>query len=247
MNVEELYIPILVVLRAISFTYTAPLLGDNFIPPQIKAFLAVILGVISYFELSTGLTFSGEELYVSAIANLLVGGFMGMLLSVLFSFFSIGGYLIAMGSGLGFASMADPNSGGQTTVIASFYKIAGLLVYVCFGGILSLLMILSSSYDLFPLEIGSVPKITEDYILNFFSFALESGLLLAAPMIFTVFLMNLSFGIISKASQGFSVFSLGFPIGILITFLVMTLSMDSLPFLVKRMLDQMPLMILGTI
>lgn len=245
MSIEDFYIPLLVILRAIAFSYTAPLIGSKFLPGKVKIYLSIVLGLITFLQVDGKVNFSGEGFYFSVIANLMVGALLGILLSVLLNFLSIGGHFIAMGSGLGFATMADPSNGTQTTTLASFYKISGFLIFVCMGGILSLTLVLSGSFSMFPLELSQIPNITSEYVLSFFAFSLESALLVAAPMIFTVFLMNISFGIISKASPGLSVFSIGFPLGILITFFVMSLSIDMLPYFISNLLNVIPLLVSG--
>lgn len=245
MMFEQYQVPFLVILRTIAFTYASPILGSKFLPGKVKIFLSIVLGIIAYLAVFEGKDIVVNDFYLAAVTNMAIGAFLGLMLNVMVNFLSIGGHFIAMGSGLGFATLADPANGGQTTALASFYKTCGLLIFVSLGGFLSLLIISYKSFNVFDLEVQNIAKLDVDYVLSFFSFALESALLLAAPMVFAVFLVNLSFGVMSKASPSLNIFSVGFPAGILVTFLFMTFTIDSLPYLVIRLLDEMPRLISG--
>jgi len=242
---EEFIVPFMVSLRVAGFIVTAPLFGSKFIPKKIKAMLSFVIAFIVYLHAESSLPLVIDDIYVTAISNILVGGFIGMMMNIMFSFLNMGGHFVAMGSGLGFATLADPVNGGQTTTLDIFYKITGSLIFVNSGGLIALLIIISNSFNVFPMELGEVITLKKEYILTFFEFALHSALLLAAPMVFTVFLINVCFGVISKASPGLNVFSIGFPTGIWITFLFMTMTIDTLPLFIDRLLDQMPLLLIG--
>lgn len=90
-----------------------------------------------------------------------------------------------------------------------------------------------------------MPKITIEFLLQFFIFCFENALLLAAPMVFCVFLVNVCFGVISKASPALNIFSIGFPVGIWVTFLIMYMTIDFLPYFVQRYIIEVPALILG--
>lgn len=239
---SEFYLCIL--FRVLGFIISAPLLKSKNIPKRVKGFLVIVLSFIMSMSLEPSLV-DVELTVFDYVSNLVAGIVVGLMVMVVFEMMGIGGHFIAMGSGLGFSTLVDPSTGGQASTLASFYKAAGSLVFVSAGGILSLLMILKDSFDLIPLPMMLFPEITADYVLEFFRYSLESALLLAAPMLFTALLVNLAFGVISKASPSLNIFSVGFPAGILVTIFFMSLTIDSLPLLVVRMLDDLPKLVAG--
>lgn len=233
-----------VLFRVLGFIVSAPLLSSTNISRKIKGFLVVVLAFIMSLSLDPTI-YEVKFTIIDYVSNLVAGLIIGMMVMVVFEMMGIGGHFIAMGSGLGFSTLVDPATGGQASTLSSFYKAAGSLVFVSFGGVLSLLMILKSSFELIPLPMILFPDITLDYVLEFFRYSLESALLLAAPMLFTALLVNLAFGVISKASPSLNIFSVGFPAGILVTIFFISLTIDSLPLLVRRMLDELPKLIAG--
>lgn len=233
-----------VLFRVLGFVISAPLLSSTNISSKVKGFLIVILAYIMSLSLDP-MIYDVELTIIDYVSNLVAGLIIGMMVMVVFEMMGIGGHFIAMGSGLGFSTLVDPATGGQASTLSSFYKAAGSLVFVFFGGVLSILMILKSSFELIPLPMVLFPDITLDYVLEFFRYSLESALLLAAPMLFTALLVNLAFGVISKASPSLNIFSVGFPAGILVTIFFISLTIDSLPLLVRRMLDDLPKLVAG--
>ena len=75
---------------------------------------------------------------------------MGFMLQLLFNAFIIGGQIIAMQMGLGFASMVDPQNGVTVPVISQFYLIFVTLVFISLDGHLILIKVLAESFVTLP-------------------------------------------------------------------------------------------------
>lgn len=244
---SEFFTVMAIFLRVIGFVISSPLVGTKFVPTKAKIFLTFLLTIFIFcwFEHDTLTYLSDVDLVFVCFSNLLMGLLFGTMLNVAYTFFTVGGHIIAMGSGLGFATMADPQNGTQITTLANFYKIIGSLLFVQFGGLLVMFMILKESIVTFPLDLSKLPPLDFEYIIVVFTFCLESALLLAAPMVLIVLLVNLAFGVISKASPSLNVFSIGFPVGIWITFLFMFLTIDNLGYYVQSYISKMAFFVLG--
>lgn len=237
----------LVFVRVVGFVYAAPLLGSKFIPKRVRGYICLVLAFLMVMVLPVNpyVPSVGVEFYFFAFANLVIGLFTGILITIAFAFTQFGGHIIAMSSGLGFSTLADPINGNQTTTVSNFYGVVGYFVFVMMGGMLSLIIIMQNSFEMFPLYPQGIGVISKEYVLQFTEFFLENALLLAAPMVFTSLLLNLSFGVISKASPSLNVFSVGFPVGIWITFLFIAYTFDVFPVFIARMIEQLPIMISG--
>lgn len=134
--VNECLSLLLILSRVVGFIVSAPLFGTKFIQVKVKIYLAVLLTVILW---SVNSDAALEEVTIPilifmSVCNILIGMLIGMLMKVALHFLTLGGHIIAMGSGLGFATLADPVNGNQVTTIASFYKMLGNLLFVFMGG-----------------------------------------------------------------------------------------------------------------
>ena len=230
--------------RVAGFVVSAPVLRAKGVPKKVRVFFIFVISLLVFltFELR------GVELEAPALSmvlNFICGAIVGMLVMVAFEMFSIGGHFIAMGSGLGFSVLADPTSNGQATSLANFYKISASLIFVSSGGILALFIILKQSFDVFDLNLTELPNLTQEYVLAVFKYSLTGALLLSAPMLFTTLLVNIAFGVISKSSPSMNIFSVGLPVTILVTILFMTMTIDSLPILVLKFMNDVPGLIWG--
>lgn len=224
--------------RVIGFLYACPLLSDKFISHRIRAMVAISVSFYFYLILNfDSYEFNYDNLPVLSIVNLLFGIMIGMLLSVAFNFLAFAGHLIAMSSGLGFSTLADPQNGTQITTVANFYKISGALIFVTAGGLLAHHQILLNSFVLFDLIFSEFEVFGSDFFLPFFRFCFNNALMISIPVIITVLLLNVGFGVISKASPSMNIFAIGFPVSIIVTFIVVFLSIDRLPFFVFRYLS----------
>jgi flagellar biosynthetic protein FliR len=237
----------LVFMRVIGFVYSAPLLGSKFIPKRVKLYMCLVISFVTFVVLDPVVydVKIGSEFYFFAFSNLVIGLFTGILITIAFAFTQFGGHIIALSSGLGFSTLADPVNGNQTTTVSNFYGILGYFVFIMMGGFMSLILILQNSFEMFSIFPSGIGVVSVEYVLQFSEFFLENSLLLAAPMLFTALLMNLSFGIISKASPSLNVFAVGFPVGIWITFLFVALTFHAFPLFIGRLIEQLPLMISG--
>ena len=94
----------------------------------------------------------------------------------------------------------------------------------------------SSSYHVFPMHPVSIAALTRTVTSNvqiFFVSALE----IAAPVMVVLFLSDLALGLISRAVPSLNIFVMSFPIKILITLSLTSVSIALLPAAVSNILD----------
>ena len=88
---------------------------------------------------------------VIVIQEMLVGVAMGFVLQMIFDALIVAGQTIAMGMGLGLATMIDPQRGISVPVISQFFVVLGLLIFLSLGGHLATIRLISDSFTLLPL------------------------------------------------------------------------------------------------
>ena len=64
--------------------------------------------------------------------------------------FVLGGQIIAMQIGLGFASMVDPTNGQQVPVVAQFFLMLASLIFLALDGHLLMIRMVVASFDSVP-------------------------------------------------------------------------------------------------
>ncbi len=238
---------LLAIMRATAFVYSAPILSYNGMPPLIRFWVVVLFTYVAWASggFSVGESYEISQLALLTVSNLAIGYLIGTIISIVFNFLAFGGFIVASSAGLGFAAMADPVNGTQSTSVSNFYNAVGSLLLVSSGGLISFIEILAQSYRIFPMQIVKVDGLSFDYIADVFNYFGKLSLLVALPVLLVALLMNIAFGIMSKSSPSMNVLSVGLPLGIVVSVLTLYLSIESVPMLVARMLDDIPGLIFG--
>ncbi|MEM8683922.1 MAG: flagellar biosynthetic protein FliR, partial [Pseudomonadota bacterium] len=175
---------------------------------------------------------------VTVIQEIAIGIVMGFLVQLVFDAIALGGQVISLGMGLGFAVFIDRANGVNTPVLGQLFLMLGMLVFLAIDGHLTMILLLSQSFQTLPIGASglSLPLLAEvlAWTANLFVFALK----IALPAITAILVVNLSFGVMSRAAPTLNLFAVGFPITMLLGFLVIFLNMGVLVESITLFLNQ---------
>jgi len=158
--------------------------------------------------------------FMMAIAQVLIGLTSGFILQLVFAAIVFAGQGIALSMGLGFSMMVDPQSGQQVPVIAQFYTVTATLIFVSMDGHLLLIQMLLDSFKALPIGIDGIDKANIWSILMWGSRMFAGGLLLAMPVVASLLLVNVTFGVAARAAPQLQIFSVGFPVTLMLGLLL---------------------------
>jgi flagellar biosynthetic protein FliR len=168
--------------------------------------------------------FSYEGMMV-AIAQVMIGLSTGFIVQLVFSAVVFAGQGIALSMGLGFASMIDPQNGQQVPVVAQLYVISSTLIFLGLDSHLLLIKMLLDSFTSLPIGIDGIDKVGIWTIIAWSSRMFAGGLLLAMPVIASLLLVNISFGVATRAAPQLNIFSVGFPVTLMLGILLIWLTL----------------------
>lgn len=200
--------------RILGMLMTAPGFGHRAVPTRIKIGLGVFIALIIAPTLppmpDVGLG-SWSGLFI-LMQQLIIGIAIGFTMRVVFSAVDAAGEIIGLQMGLGFASFFDPQSAGQTLVLARFFNILAVLVFLAVNAHLQLIGVLVESFQTLPI---SAQPLSAGGFFNVaaFGYAIFAvGLQLALPLIAILLITNLSLGILTRSAPQLNIFAIGFPI-----------------------------------
>jgi len=230
--------------RIAAIVATAPVLGARYLPPRLKALLILALTFVIAPNVPNVPVVDPISLAALAIIvqQILIGAATGMMMSMVFSAFVIGGEIIATNMGLGFASVIDPQMGVQTPVISQFYVVLLSLVFVSLNGHLIIIRELAESFTSMPISTQGIDRDTFWHIASWADQMFKSGVLMALPAITTLLIVNVALGIIMRAAPQFNIMSIGFPVTLMIGLVVM---MVTLPVIVPQFVQALEVGIEG--
>lgn len=220
--------------RIAALIGVAPIYGTRTVPVRIKLIIAVALTmmvapILPRMNFVDPLSFDG---LVVAFHQILIGLAIGFAVTFVFSALVTGGQVVAQLMGLGFASMMDPQNGVSVPVIGQFYTILATLLFLVLNGHLILVDVLVTSFQTLPIgEYGMAPEKIWQLVM-WSKWIFIAAVIIALPSITALLLVNIAFGIMTRSAPQLNIFAIGFPITLLLGFIVILLS---LPYFIPKL------------
>ena len=203
--------------RLASFMMVIPFIGTQLVPARVRLGLALIITILVVPMIPPVPqvdAFSADGVVIT-LQQILIGVGMGFALTALFQLFVVAGQMIAMQMGLGFASMVDPANGVNVPVLSQIYTITITLLYLAMNGHLVVFEVFIESFRTLPIGLEGLGQSGVWQLAHRISWIFVSAILLALPAVTAVFIVNISFGVMTRAAPQMNIFALGFPIGLI--------------------------------
>lgn len=199
--------------RVAGLMRTTPFLQRNEIPMIAKVGFTVIFTVILCMLLHPGPMPSNSSLIYSLVINYLCGALIGFIIQCIVLAIESGGDMINMQQGLSSATMMDPTTSTQVSVMGRIFSLLGLIIFLEIGGAYWTFNALIKSFDIFPLYAVAVPLdefVNMPYLVKLTSNVLYVGLQIAAPVLLATLGQDIILGVISKTAPQVNVFQMSF-------------------------------------
>lgn len=205
----------------------APVFGARSVPVRVRLVLALALTVIvvPLMPSAPATDILGAEGLLVAGQQMLIGLSMGFVLLVVFAAFVLGGQVVAMQMGLGFASLVDPQNGVQTPMVSQFYVLLATLIFLALDGHLTVIQVLVDSFRTMPIDATGIGKAGLWQVVNWGREIFAGAVMIALPSILTLLLVNLSFGVLTRSAPQLNIFAVGFPVIIVSGYVVIMVTL----------------------
>ncbi|WP_286233268.1 flagellar biosynthetic protein FliR [Thalassotalea sediminis] len=204
-------------------------LGAKAVPMRIKLFLSLaitfaIMPAIPPARIDSMFSF---EMVLLVAEQTLIGAMMGMVTNLVVNTFTIAGQIIAMQTGLGFASLVDPASGMNVPAVGQFFLILSTLLFWAMDGHLAYLQFVTTSFTTLPIPLEEFSSTKFRDLVEWGAWMFATALSLAMAPLTAMLLINFSFGIMTRAAPQLNIFAIGFPITMCSGLLIMWLTMGN--------------------
>jgi len=166
------------------------------------------------------------------IGEAIIGIIIGFFLTVIFAAFTTAGQFFSLQMGFAASAAFDPLAQVENPIIGQFLHLVAMLVFLLVGGFrelflggfwrsvqsLSVVALIDGRESVVSMIAAGLPRLFLDAII------------ISLPMLGTLFLVSLTTGLISKAAPQINILSEGFPIAIMVGYIVL---FASLPFMVE--------------
>lgn len=203
--------------RILALFSIAPFFAEKQIPKKSKIALALLLTVLisAAIPLPQIPIFSVIGCWI-LIQQILIGLLMGLTMHIAFAIVRYAGEVLGMQMGLSFALFVDPAAGPNMPIIARFFNLLLLLLFLSFDIHLWLLSLLADSFQLIPIQSLSLNSQSFILVAQTAGIIFYYGLLLALPILAVLLIINISLGILNRMTPQLSIFVVGFPLTLLI-------------------------------
>jgi flagellar biosynthetic protein FliR len=200
--------------RVLGLIMVAPVFGHRAVPARVKIGLGIfiVLVIAPALPAMPNVALGSWQGLFILVQQLLIGIAIGFTMRIAFAAIEAAGEMVGLQMGLGFATFFDPQSAGQTLVIARFFNLLATLIFLAVNGHLLLVNLLVDSFQNLP--IGTQPLAAAGFfnLAAFGSTVFAIGLQLALPLIAILLMTNLALGILTRSAPQLNIFAIGFPI-----------------------------------
>lgn len=163
--------------------------------------------------------------------EVVIGTLIGLTVSLPFHAFHALGAIVDTQRGASMGSMLDPSSGIEATETANLLQMFSVVVFLASGGLLLVMEVLLSSYQLVPM--GYVPELRLSEVHTFMATLLGAGVRMASPVLVLLLAVEIFLGVLSRFAQQLNAFSLALAVKSFIALLALLL------YLAPMMVDQL--------
>ena len=200
--------------RLSGFLMTLSVVGSKNFPARFRLLFALTLTVLVVPVLpeTEPVKLFTAQSSVLIIEQTLIGMVLGFVSRLMLETFVVGAQIIAMQSGLGFASLVDPANGTSVPALGQFFLMLTTLLFLIMDGHGLMLRLVVESFH-------SLPIVSDQSIFSMFwqvvlwtKWVFAAALLMALVSIASLLIVNISFGVMTRAAPQINVFAVGFPL-----------------------------------
>jgi flagellar biosynthetic protein FliR len=234
---------LLIFVRITTFMVTAPVISGRQIPAPYKIGLSVMLTVLCVAVVKDPVhSISNGTLVLLILKEFFVGLVLGMVANVMLYSVQFAGTLIDLQTGFSMANLFDPTFETNVQLTGQLKNILAILFFFSTDAHHLLIQGILASFDWVSVN-ASVPAWMDGRISTFFLVCIKQmfmvGFMMAAPIIGTLFIVDVSIGIIARTVPQMNIFAVAPPLKIMLYFLLYIFVLPAFFYLLKILFENM--------
>ena len=189
-----------------------------------------------YDAVITGDGVANLEYFLLLAGEVIIGIIMGFYVSIIFAAFSSAGQFMGFQMGLSAASSYDAMSQVENPLMGQFFNLVAMLVFLQTKFFQQLFLggFVSSFKSLNAFSLVQTQESIMKFFLSGLTKLFSDALVIALPVMGTLFLITICTGLLTKAAPQMNLLSEGFPVMILVAyFVIATVMPDLIDFFVR--------------
>lgn len=227
--------------RALGMVLISPVFNRLGLTGMIRNSIAITMSLPLIFSIFDMLILqeevSGIPIVGMLLKELLIGIFIGIVISIPFWAAEVAGEFVDLQRGSTMAQLIDPTGSGESGVTSTLLTLTIVVLFFISGGFLVMLECFYLSYEYWPvvnfyptLEPGSVLV-----LLGILDKIMRVGMLMIIPLVVSILAADLVLGYVARMVPSLHVFYLSLPIkNLLFTFLMLVYIVFLIPYMLSE-------------
>lgn len=232
---------LLILIRVFVIVNIIPFLFGNPVPGIVRMGSVFLLTIVLYPYISPGVPEGIYTNFLFAITLMIKEAFYGLAIGLAASFifygFDAAGQVVDNQRGASMAQIFSPQTGRQVTIFGSFTFQLAVVIFLTLGGHRMFLQSMTVSYAWLPIYEMPPPNVTlfalMEHFIRISGTVLFIAAQLAAPILISVFVVDLILGVMNRISPAINVLMLGFAIRAVIGVIVFFLAFSMIAYQIK--------------
>jgi len=233
---QEQYIVgfMLLFFRFAALFIAVPIFSHKNIPMKIKFSMAFFFTILFYSSMpALEIAINMPTIVLAILSEFMLGLVVGIILLLAYNVITFAGGMISFMMGFSMASAIDPQTGVSMPIISQFLSLMGLMVLLALDLHHWVLLFVDSSLKVIPLGGFVMTENIFHYIIMAASNMFLVGFMIAFPIIALSWLADVIFGMLMKTMPQFNLLVIGFPIKIMVAFVVLIATFASTMLILK--------------
>lgn len=199
-----------------------PFFSHMKIPVSVKTVMVLLFTIMMMpYAKSVDVDINMLDMFLFIVSEIMLGFMAGLSLFLVFGMLELAGMQISFVMGFTMANAIDPQSGLSSPLISNFLTLIALTFFVIIDAHHLIILFFYNSLQLVPLG-GFYPNVTMwEYLTQGMASLFVFGFIFSFPIKAMSLLADVIFGMLMKTMPQFNLLVVGFPIKIMISFVVM--------------------------
>ena len=227
---------VLMFIRVSALFLLTPLFATAQVPINVRTVFLLGLSAVLVFSLQiqpVDVPQTLSDLLIAALHELFIGALLAFGLFTAFAAFLFGGRILDFQMGFGVANLINPATNTQGPLLGTVLNLMAVATFFLLNG--HHMMIRGLAYSLEHAPIGrGIANFQIDTVIAQFGLMFVYGLMLVAPAVFILLLLDVGLAISARTMPQVNIFIVGLPLKIFVGLVVLALSLNYLSPLLNR-------------
>ncbi len=229
---------ILLFFRFAALFMAVPIFSHKSIPMTVKSSMAFFFTIVFYSSMPPlNIPITVPSIIIAILSELLFGLAIGLILQLAFNVITFAGGQISFMMGFSMATAIDPQNGISMPIISQFLSLMALMVLFAIDMHHWILLFIDDSLQNIPLGGFMMSENLFNYIIKATSNMFLVGFMIAFPIIALSWLADVIFGMLMKTMPQFNLLVIGFPIKIMVAFVVLIATFSATMLILKTQMQ----------